>query len=915
MKQFNMKSKTFFAKAAMLLLVALFSLTGARAETLTVYDGTTTSQYVPAMASYMRRYMTRSQFIIPAASLADMEGCSITAVKFYTNSTTTQYTSPTVRVYLKEVSDRAFPSKDFVTNGTTQVYSGQFSISNGELSITFTNSFAYNGGNLLIGIENSGTGGSNNYNDAFYGQNAGYAALYNVGNSLPTTGYYEHFIPKTTFTYTGSYKPTEVTASHITANSATISWNSNASSYNLRYRELGFYEDFQNLDNWKVYTLGEYIDGYEGWFSYNGMASAYSYHNISSNSGEALDANNWLVSPEVELGGTLTFDVLTAPPYPDSYEVVFSTGYTVEAMTASTAITLRELAPATSGTVTIDLSRYAGQTGYIAIHHKYEDGYFLSIDNFSICKSDWVNKSGVPNPDTIDELSPATAYEVQVQAVYDGNVMSKWATATFRTGSETDVPNELAATNVMATKATLSWNGSQSNYNLRYRHEVEADPTAPATIILTAGDVWSDGSGYQMLLDADATAYGSAFNATGGTYTSTNYNAFEYTIPVGAECSANASVVVFNNSVSIQIPAGTYDWCITNPCSGDNLYIAAGGGNVGGRYDNYVFEAGKTYEFVPAMFGENDGVDVTITPPMSDWVVVESVTTPYEHNALIPGTYYQWQVQGNLTEGTTEWSEISSFTTQDATTIEIANKGNNTELINALNGMTYDVKLAGRTLFKDGDWNTICLPFDLVDPDLDDDLTFTGTPLEGAELRVLGTVGFEDGILSLDFVEEGKVASGTPYLVRWPAGGDDIYEPVFEDVQISKTMIVKESSFADDVTITFKGTYDYTKFEETDRTILFLGPNSNFYYPLAGASLGACRAYFELSNTTASTEPVSLPTKFRMTFSNNPDDETGIKNLNKADASAWYDLDGRKLAGKPVQKGIYINNGKKEIIK
>lgn len=29
----------------------------------------------------------------------------------------------------------------------------------------------------------------------------------------------------------------------------------------------------------------------------------------------------------------------------------------------------------------------------------------------------------------------------------------------------------------------------------------------------------------------------------------------------------------------------------------------------------------------------------------------------------------------------------------------------------------------------------------------------------------------------------------------------------------------------------------------------------------------------------------------------------------------WYSLDGVKLAGKPTQKGIYINNGHKIIIK
>jgi hypothetical protein len=32
------------------------------------------------------------------------------------------------------------------------------------------------------------------------------------------------------------------------------------------------------------------------------------------------------------------------------------------------------------------------------------------------------------------------------------------------------------------------------------------------------------------------------------------------------------------------------------------------------------------------------------------------------------------------------------------------------------------------------------------------------------------------------------------------------------------------------------------------------------------------------------------------------------------EAGAWYDLSGRKLDGKPAQKGVYINNGRKVII-
>ena len=33
------------------------------------------------------------------------------------------------------------------------------------------------------------------------------------------------------------------------------------------------------------------------------------------------------------------------------------------------------------------------------------------------------------------------------------------------------------------------------------------------------------------------------------------------------------------------------------------------------------------------------------------------------------------------------------------------------------------------------------------------------------------------------------------------------------------------------------------------------------------------------------------------------------------DADGWYDMNGRRLSGKPSQKGVYINNGKMVIVK
>ena len=139
-------------------------------------------------------------------------------------------------------------------------------------------------------------------------------------------------------------------------------------------------------------------------------------------------------------------------------------------------------------------------------------------------------------------LDQESDYGWQVQAncgSTDG--MSSWShIGTFTTHSACSTPDNLTATTTTATTADLSWAGYTDTYNVQYR---EGDPTAPATIILTANDVWGDGSGYQMLLDADANMYGQSFS---------DFSDFEYTIliyGVGVTNSSGVATVNFTENI------------------------------------------------------------------------------------------------------------------------------------------------------------------------------------------------------------------------------------------------------------------------------------------------------------------------------------------------------------------------------
>ena len=224
----------------------------------------------------------------------------------------------------------------------------------------------------------------------------------------------------------------------------------------------------------------------------------------------------------------------------------------------------------------------------------------------------------------------------------------------------------------------------------------------------------------------------------------------------------------------------------------------------------------------------------------------------------------------------------------------------------------YPVALNGRTLYKDGDWNTLCLPFEVTA----EQLAVATHPLFGAtimELDVSGIyetdkqTGFDaaSGTLYLYFKETTSIVAGRPYIIKWETTGDNLVSPVFIGVTIDAT--------TNNVAFTggsFKGTYASHTFESDDRSILFMGSSNTLTWPKSGARIGACRAYFDLGSNSGGVRGFSL--------SFGDDEATGIVTMSDVRSQmsdVWYSLDGKKLDGVPTRKGLYINNGRKVVIK
>lgn len=243
------------------------------------------------------------------------------------------------------------------------------------------------------------------------------------------------------------------------------------------------------------------------------------------------------------------------------------------------------------------------------------------------------------------------------------------------------------------------------------------------------------------------------------------------------------------------------------------------------------------------------------------------------------------------------------------------NTDNSTAIQNA-NGQMSEVTLSGRTLYKDGKWNTLCLPFNFSAEQIAAHKDFAGAKL--MELNTDGKNGFDatDGTLYLAFKEATAINAGVPYLVKWDAAGADFTSPVFFGVTINATASTTVSDYDDELAVVqMKGCYSPVSVVADDKSILFMGGDNTLYYSAENRSIRSCRAYFSVPYINQT--PGAKARAFVLNF----DDEeaTGILEIS-ADSKekkddAWYSLAGVRLSGKPTQRGMYINKGNKVIIK
>lgn len=280
-------------------------------------------------------------------------------------------------------------------------------------------------------------------------------------------------------------------------------------------------------------------------------------------------------------------------------------------------------------------------------------------------------------------------------------------------------------------------------------------------------------------------------------------------------------------------------------------------------------------------------------------------------------------------------SELDDIMLYKGNMLGLYDKSDNTAIIeaHANDNTPTNVCLIDRTLYRDGSWNTLCLPFDvtLADSPLADAKvkklvkeTNDNPAKESAYIDNLDNNNEEKDyyILHLTFEdEETELQAGVPYIVKWDTpAATNLVNPVFKGVTIDYNAEAQSRMTFSYTDVNFEGRYAPVEITAVggDNTKLYLGASNTYYYPNAPMTIGAQRAIFQLKNGYRAAEPVSGG-GVRIFTPDFKEENTSILTL-KLDADSpqseiWYDLQGRSFSGKPTTKGVYIHQGKKVVLR
>ncbi|MBQ9556344.1 MAG: choice-of-anchor J domain-containing protein [Muribaculaceae bacterium] len=417
------------------------------------------------------------------------------------------------------------------------------------------------------------------------------------------------------------------------------------------FEDAAQFNDFNCVDNdgdgfnWYYHSNTGLTSGRMTAHSGDGLVCSESFHNNDDGTGgNALTPDNWLVSPEVTLGGVLSFWAMGQDAsWCDEVFGVFVCVGTPDGVEDFVQVAGDFTATAEYVQYEVDLSAYQGQVGHFAIvHHNITDMFVLNIDDIVLDAGAVI----VPAPVVpVVSVTPA------------------------------------------ATTADVAWGADENadGWNLRYRPFVDTSGN-PIDCDFSLEDYQQDMEGWSIYdADGDGNYWGLAYSDD----TQTDACLFSESWSYDTYSALTPDNYLFSPDIKLQgILRFTY-WGASNTyvenfmvyaMVGDNLYPLADADYVtstthvtetidlsqfGGEIGCIVF---RHYNCSDQMAMYLDDIfigdpDAVVVEP-AEWIYVNELTDPnYTIDGLTPETEYEVQVMGYNEAHESDWSEVVNFWT------------------------------------------------------------------------------------------------------------------------------------------------------------------------------------------------------------------------------------------------------------
>ena len=244
----------------------------------------------------------------------------------------------------------------------------------------------------------------------------------------------------------------------------------------------------------------------------------------------------------------------------------------------------------------------------------------------------------------------------------------------------------------------------------------------------------------------------------------------------------------------------------------------------------------SNYQYINKIWSESD-------PNWSSATLIESTVHELNLTGLTPNKDYEFYLRsycGTSDQSTPIKIEFKTLVAEEV--FEDSPSANNNEArLAALHNQTVNITL-NRPLPRNGDYSTICLPFDLTATQIAD----PDCPLHGFVIKEFDHSGNGEARVNLYLKQVTSIEAGKPYFIRYAGAPTDVALTPLRFLNVKVTASTPAAGEGDECIA--QGIFNPHSLVANDQNTLFLSSNNTLYYPTANGTMNGFRVYISVAD-------------------------------------------------------------------